>query len=97
LYLGLTNGIGLYLGLTLAQSEQLRAADRNMLAGLAVIFFVNAGAVVSTIILLGWHIYFKCKGVTTFTYIQYTKDRQGMSDMLKKKLISKKDFNQWKE
>ena len=97
LYLGLTNGIGLYVGLTLLQSEKLRAADRNMLAGLAVIFVVNAGAVVSSIILLCWHIYFWSKSITTFTYIQYTKEKKGMSDMLKKKLISSKDFHLWKE
>lgn len=75
LYLGLTNGIGLYVGLSLLQSDQLRAEDKRMLAALAVIFVVNSVAVVSTAILLGWHVYFKCHGITTFTYIQYTKER----------------------
>jgi hypothetical protein len=95
LYLALTNGIGLYLGAALGSSTHLRTADRNMLAGLAVIFVVNTGAVIGNVVLLGWHVYFAVKGITTYTYILFARERTGMRDLVRRRLITMADYRLW--
>lgn len=69
LYLGLTNGIGLYLCYYFGNHKDLHLNDRNMIGLLSVIFTINSLSVICCIILLCWHIYFGINGISTFTYI----------------------------
>lgn len=58
---------------------------------------VHVGIAIAIIQLMGWHVYFTSVGITTFTYIQFSREKKLKDEDLKKKRINDSYYNKWYE